>query len=296
MAQTLAPPQPANAIRTGRLFEDLTERIERTKWLSAIASTTAKLVPKVLKPGRVKDFLTGTWMAHPLHPMLTDVAIGAWTSGVFLDLIGAEDGADALIGAGVLAALPTAVTGLSDLADTEGGRERAVGAAHAIGNVTATALFALSWRARRKGARGKGIALSTVATAVATGAGFLGGHLAYRRGIGVDRTVFDQRFPEWTALMREADLKDRTPTRAASGRTIFLLYREGERIWAIDNRCSHRGGPLHRGKVIDGVAQCPWHLSEFSIEDGSIVAGPATAPQPAFEVRVNAASVEVRSR
>src|SRR5437588_1341029 len=249
MTQTLARPQHPSPIRTGGWIEPFTQRIESTKWLAQLSHKAATVAYKVLKPGPVKDFLSGTWMAHPLHPMLTDVAIGAWTSGVFLDLMGEEEGADALIGAGVLAALPTAITGASDLVDTEGQRERAVGAAHAIGNLTATTLFALSWRARRRGDRGKGIALSTAGTAIAAAAGFLGGHLSYRRGIGVDRTVFDQRFPTWTPVLKEADLPDKTPTRAASGRTIFLLYREGDRIWALDNRCSHRGGPLHRGEV-----------------------------------------------
>ena len=297
MTQTMTrTSHAASPLRTGRWLEAVTARIERITPLQKIARALTQLVLKVLKPGKTKDLLSGTWLAHPLHPMLTDVAIGAWTSGAFLDLVGAEDGADALIGAGVLAAIPTAVTGLSDLADTEGAREQSVGAAHALGNITATTLFALSWRARRKGDRGKGQALAAAATLAATGAGFLGGHLSYRRGIGVDRTVFDQRFHDWTAVMKDADLKERTPTRAASGRTIFMLYRDGEQVYGLDNRCSHRGGPLHRGTVEGGIATCPWHFSGFALEDGSITCGPATAPQPAFDVRVNEGMIEIRSR
>src|SRR5437763_13588850 len=101
MTQTLARPQHPDPIRTGRWIEPFTERIERTKWLAQLSHTAATVAYKVLKPGPFKDFLSGTWTAHPLHPMLTDVAIGAWTSGVFLDLMGEEQGADALIGAGV---------------------------------------------------------------------------------------------------------------------------------------------------------------------------------------------------
>jgi nitrite reductase/ring-hydroxylating ferredoxin subunit len=58
----------------------------------------------------------------------------------------------------------------------------------------------------------------------------------------------------------------------------------------------HAGGPLHEGKVEDGRVTCPWHASTFNLADGSLVRGPATAPQPSYETRVQDGKIEVRSR
>jgi hypothetical protein len=115
-------------------------------------SELSQAVSKVVRPGRAKDLLAGTWLGHPVHPMLTDVPIGAWTSAFVLDLFGgrqARRAADALVGVGVLAAVPTAATGLSDLADVEHSQQRILGTAHALGNVTAVALYGGSFLARR---------------------------------------------------------------------------------------------------------------------------------------------------
>src|SRR4051812_44860652 len=87
---------------------------------------------KVVKAGTTKDLLAGTWIAHPLHPLLTDVTIGAWTGAPALDLVGGEGGrpgADRLAAIGVLSAVPTAVTGLSDLTDVVDKQERSIGTA-----------------------------------------------------------------------------------------------------------------------------------------------------------------------
>jgi nitrite reductase/ring-hydroxylating ferredoxin subunit len=84
--------------------------------------------------------------------------------------------------------------------------------------------------------------------------------------------------------------------RVRAGRNdVMLLRREGG-IVALANRCSHRGGPLHKGSVDSDTVTCPWHLSTFKLDDGSIVCGPATAPQPSYETRVRDGMIEVRNR
>ena len=119
------------------------------------------------KPGRwLADILHGKWLGHPLHPILTDVTIGAWLSGVTLDLVGKmtrrrkmHDAADTLIELGTISALPTALAGLTDYSAI---KQDAVeyGAAHALLNSLALGLFTLSIRARRTNQRNSGIALS----------------------------------------------------------------------------------------------------------------------------------------
>jgi nitrite reductase/ring-hydroxylating ferredoxin subunit len=203
--------------------------------------------------------------------------------------------ADSLVGLGILSAVPTAVTGLSELADTSDRKERSLAAAHAIGNVAALLLYSFSYVARKRGRRGTGILYSTTGWGTVLASGFLGGHLAFRKGVGVDRTRFDHRVTDWTSAIRDEDLPEAKPTKVSVGRTDVLLYREDGRIHAVAARCSHRGGPLHKGRVQDLHVTCPWHLSTFDLRDGSIVRGPATAPQPAYEVRVKDGTIEVRT-
>jgi nitrite reductase/ring-hydroxylating ferredoxin subunit len=130
--------------------------------------------------------------------------------------------------------------------------------------------------------------------AVVAGAGFLGGHLAFRKGVGVDQTVFRGRLEDWTPVLDEQELAEAKARRVTAGGTAILLYRRTDRIFALANRCSHRGGPLHKGRVTDGQVRCPWHLSTFNLEDGSVLHGPATAPQPCYEVRLQDGTIELR--
>jgi nitrite reductase/ring-hydroxylating ferredoxin subunit/uncharacterized membrane protein len=248
-----------------------------------------------LGPGPLKDLLSGTWLGHPLHPVLTDVTIGAWMSAGMLDVVGGERSADAarrLIGLGVLSAGPTTLAGWSDWADTEG-EERRAGIGHALGNTAAIAAFGLSWVARRAGHRALGVALSTAGTGIASATAYIGGHLVYSRGVGVDVTAFDRLPARPNAVMSAEDLKDDTPTVVdVKGVPVFLL-RRGDQVYAMNDRCTHRGGPLHKGKLDGDTIQCPWHGSCFRVTDGELERGPATAPQPVYSARIVDGKVEV---
>src|ERR1051326_8442990 len=109
------------------------QAIEQEERLDGISKVIGNAVGKVLRAGPAKDAASGTWLRHPLHPVLTDVPIGAWTGAFVCDLLGLEAAADRLIGVGVASALPTAVTGLSDFADTWEGPQR-IGLVHAATN------------------------------------------------------------------------------------------------------------------------------------------------------------------
>ena len=278
-------------------FRTIPETIQRLKQLDRLTDPVANAVDGVLPAGRIKDALAGTWLGHPLHPMLTDVVIGAWTSAFVLDAIGGErteSAADTLVGLGVLSAVPTAVSGLADWVDTWGPTRR-VGTVHAVGNIAAASVYALSWVARKRGARGVGVALGLVGMGIASGTAYLGGHLVFGKGVGVDASVFEHGPRKWTAVADEGDLPPHGALSVRAGDAEIALFRQDGWICAIAERCSHRGAPLHKGEVGDGRVTCPWHGSQFDVCSGAVLRGPATAPQPTFETRVQDGKIEVRA-
>jgi nitrite reductase/ring-hydroxylating ferredoxin subunit/uncharacterized membrane protein len=296
---TSAAQEKALGARGAELADGIVHQIEQSQALDAFAQTVASLVSKVLQPGKLKDLVSGTWMGHPAHPMLTDVPIGAWTSALVLDLLGgpaAAQGADTLIGIGVLAALPTAVTGLSELADLGTEHERAIAGAHAIGNTAAVALYAASYVARKAGIRTIGIGLSTTGAGVLMASAFLGGHLSFRKGIGVDHTAFEYPVEDWTPVLADDELAEGEVRLVNAAGNDVMLYRSNGTLCALADHCMHAGGPLHEGSIEGGRVTCPWHASMFNLADGSLVRGPATAPQPSYEARVQDGKIEVRSR
>jgi nitrite reductase/ring-hydroxylating ferredoxin subunit/uncharacterized membrane protein len=274
------------------------ERIGEVKSLDRVATAVGKAFDSAVKPGALKDLLTGTWLGHPLHPVLTDLPIGFWSSSFALDVFGgkkSERASEILLGLGVLSAVPTAVSGLADWTDT-GGTARRVGLVHAIGNAATTTLFAASLVARLRGRRGKGIALSALGVGGQTFSAYLGGHLSFGKGIGVDNTAFDREPRRWTAVLDAGALSDGKPVRAETSGADVLLYKDGVDVFAISDTCSHRGCSLADGEVRDGVVECACHGSAFRLGDGGIVRGPATAPQPAYDTRITNGVVEVRAR
>jgi nitrite reductase/ring-hydroxylating ferredoxin subunit/uncharacterized membrane protein len=249
----------------------------------------------------VKDFLHGTWLGHPLHPVLTDVPIGAWTAALALDAVetisGRRElraGADAAIAVGLLGAVGSAVTGLTDWSETDG-RARKVGLLHGLLNVGATALYATSFVLRRRRKRSAGLGFAMLGYAVSSAAAYLGGHLVYGEQVGVDHTAAQEMPKEFVAVLAEGELAEGEMKKVEAKGVPVLLVRRGEEVHALAHTCSHLGGPLSEGELEGDVVQCPWHGSRFSITDGSVVGGPATFPQPCFEVRVRDGQIEVRS-
>jgi uncharacterized membrane protein len=172
----------------------LVARLESVEALDGPGRTVGRAVRGVIADGAPKDVLSGTWLGHALHPMLTDIPIGAWTSSVLLDWMGGKDSrsaSDRLILAGVVAAGVTVATGWSDWADAEqrNAAVRRCGLVHAAANATATALMLGSYVARKRGARGRGKLLSLAGSTALGAGGWLGGHLSYTLGAGVSASA-----------------------------------------------------------------------------------------------------------
>lgn len=279
-------------------LEPLVSRIETEAALDSPAKAAGKAIRDTVGQGTLKDALSGTWLGHPLHPVLTDVVIGSFTSASLIDILApdAETAAERLIGLGLLAYLPTAASGVNDWADTEVVDDgvRRVGLVHAGGNAVGALLYAASWRARKRGARRLGAALGFAGMTVMTGGAYLGGYLSFTKGVGPVETVFDPGPTDWTPAADASLLQEGRPTRVVVDDTPVLLLRDADAIFAIHDRCGHRGCSLSDGEVKGDEVVCACHGSRFSLRDGSLRHGPATAPQPAFQVRVQDGRVEVR--
>ena len=275
------------------------ESIESLEALDTPGKAFGKAIRGAVGPGRVKDALSGTWLGHALHPLLTDVVIGAFVSATLLDLLGGDDdgrAAERLIGVGIAAYLPTAATGFNDWADTEiaDPAVRRVGLVHAWTNATAFTLYAASLAARKKGARGRGKLLAMAGAGALGAAGHLGGHMSYTKAVGPNQTAFDPGPQDWTPAADASDLSNGEPTSVVVGETPVLLLRHGDHFHAIHDRCSHRGCSLADGELEKETITCPCHGSRFSLRDGSVLRGPATVGQPAYDVRESGGKVEIK--
>ena len=131
------------------------------------------------------SILRGDWLGHAVHPMLTDLVLGTWTSASVLDLLGGREWAapaQSLIGTGLLAAGPTAWTGWAEWLEA-GTRDKRVGLVHALTNGLAISLYAASWINRRRGHHATGAKLALLGAAVSGGGAYLGGHLTEARNV-----------------------------------------------------------------------------------------------------------------
>jgi nitrite reductase/ring-hydroxylating ferredoxin subunit/uncharacterized membrane protein len=267
--------------------------------LDPVGKALGKAVRSVVKPRALKEALSGSWLGHPLHPVLTDVTIGSFTSAVLLDWLGGRDSRPAarrLLGIGLLSAAPVVASGASDWADSEVASEaaRRIGLVHATGNAVAASLFAASYAARRRGADGRALALAGSATL--TAGAYLGGHLSFAEGVGVDHTVFEDAPEDWADVLADGELAEGQMRCVDVEGTMVMVARSGGDLFALSDSCSHRGGPLHEGELADGTVVCPWHASVFDLRDGALIHGPAAYPQPAWDIRVRAGRIEVRRR
>ena len=278
--------------------------LEGQRWLEPLSDTLQRWAGTLFR-GRVgrsvKTLLNGTWLGHPLHPAITDVPLGVWTLAVLFDLVYLFDrsvtwraAATVAITAGLLAAVGAAVTGYTDWSDTVD-RERRVGIAHGLINLTVTILYLISLVIRLYGGGvGPAIAVSWIGYLLLLAAAYLGGELVFNIGTGVNHHTWEQPVTEWTPALRVSELAEGALVKADVRGTPVLLHRSGTVICAIGNTCSHAGGPLNEGTVEGTKVICPWHSSRFDLCSGAVKGGPATMSQVRYETRIQDGQVEVR--
>jgi nitrite reductase/ring-hydroxylating ferredoxin subunit/uncharacterized membrane protein len=281
------------------------EVVESQTWLDKLAAPFQNWILNLFgQPGqpsrKIKDLLNGTWFGHSLHPVLTDVPLGAWTSMMVLDLAGLskEDertsrSADLLLLLGILGATGAAVTGVTDWSDLEG-TDRRVGFLHGLLNGSVLLINIASLALRLTGKRHAGVALSTTGYLASLFSAYLGGELAFAKGIGVNHVAWEGGSDDFVAVMNVKDLAEGKLTRVDAAGIPAVLLKQGNAIYAIGATCTHLAGPLDEGTCNDGVVTCPWHGSSFRMSDGGVVNGPAVYAEPTFAVRVRDGKIELR--
>lgn len=275
------------------------DRVDSMDWLQRVTdrfSTIATRCRSALAPRGLLDLLHGRWLGHALHPALSDLPIGLWAGSFFLYLIGLPWPAVLLSLAGLASAVPAMVTGFADLTVTDG-HDRRVGVLHGLAMSLAFLVQVSSPVAYFAGAPIVAAVLAGLGLVITVGGAFFGGHLVLARGAMVDHASPSAPTPGWRRTVAESELDPGgTAPVEVDGRTV-LLHRSSKdgRISAIENACSHAGGPLSLGNVCDGVVSCPWHDSRFRLSDGAVVRGPATFNQPVLAVRVVNGWIEVRT-
>jgi nitrite reductase/ring-hydroxylating ferredoxin subunit len=279
------------------------DRVADAEALDKVIGPARRAVQAAL-PQPVKNLLHGTWLGHPVHPVLVHVPVGTWLSAGLLDLVPPlRPAAGVLIGTGVAAAVPAALSGAADWSEQDTGVRR-LGALHASLNTVALGLYVGALAARHRGRGSLGLALSYAGLGVATGSAAIGGHMSYAQSSGVSHATTAARAltQDWMDLGPLDDLPEGRPAmrtgRGSSVAVPLAAVRRGARVDVFVGVCSHLSGPLHEGSVEDvhghACLVCPWHGSAFDLDSGTARRGPAANGQEKLEVRMEAGRVMAR--
>ena len=278
-------------------------RLEDAEGLDGAARLVSDGVRRGLAAGNRADILHGVWLGQPVHPALIGLPAGFWTSAAVVDLVpGSQRASQVLIALGLAGAVPAAAAGLADWSFLHREQQR-VGLAHAASSASASALFAVSLVARLTGRHGGGRILALGGLAALTAGTYLGRHMTYPMGAGASHAepVAHLAPLGWHDLCRLQDLPEGRLACRQFGYLSLAVLRQGSEVFALADRCAHLGGPLHQGTLSTVADQpcvtCPWHGSTYDLARGTVIHGPATARQPAFETRLMAGGlIQVRPK
>ncbi len=281
--------------------------IDEQGWLDPVASG----LQRVVKSGYsalggagqpLQNLLHGTWLGHPLHPVLTDVTTSAWAGAGLLDtleLAGRKEmapAADVAITAGLISALGTALAGVTDWYVLRGKGSRRTGALHALLNIGAIACYASSKSLRKRGQRPAGHFMAFAGLGLLGAASYLGGHLVFALGIGPNRAIDKGKGPKkFVDVYAGGELRDDEPVGLEVEGEPVLLVRHAGRIYAMSDVCSHLGCKLSEGHLEGDSVRCECHGSRYALEDGRALDGPSTYTQPLFETRLRNGQIAVRA-
>jgi nitrite reductase/ring-hydroxylating ferredoxin subunit/uncharacterized membrane protein len=255
-------------------------------WAEPFGDWLHDVVQRIFRPiPWIRDMLNGTWLGHPFHAASTDLPIGILGLAVLFDVLGMAGAAAISMAAAVLLLLLSALSGLADYSDTDGlARQRATVHATIMFLALVAGSVSLWLRVGHSSVELGSAALSAAGFGLLLLGAFVGGDVVYALGNMVDRHAFRAHSDRWAALDVET-IPEGKPTKAKAGAQALVLVREGERILALHDVCSHAGCSLSTGKLVDGQIECPCHGSRYRLANGHVTRGPSVYDQPAYEIR-----------
>src|SRR4051812_42608368 len=255
------------------------DRVADMDAFDKVIEPARRAVLVALKPQALKDFLHGSWLGHPLHPVLVQAPVGSWVSAGVLDAIPPlRPAATVLIGTGVATAVPAALSGAADWSEQATGVRR-LGAVHAVLNTAALGLYVGSLVARGKGLGTLGRVLSYSGLGIAGGSAAIGGHMSYAQSSGASHAATAARAltTDWIDLGPLDDLPEGRPAlRIGKGSGVAVplaAVRRGAQVDVFIGACSHLSGPLYEGSIEEVSGEdclvCPLHGSALTWRRGS---------------------------
>jgi len=266
----------------------------------------------------LKAFLQGKFFGHPLHPALVHFPIGLFLLSLILDIASylwttpnnLFHAAYYAMLFGFIGAALAALAGLADWSDIRLDHPaRKTATLHMIFNLTVIALFGINLFLRSRPPELARVPLpflmlSLVGSGMILVSGYLGGTLVYDNGIGVGRhrrhtntprrtldvSIFERQ-DGWVPVCNTEDLQDGETLRIDWNGTLIAIAKQGGKVYAFQEFCTHRYGPLSEGKLYDHQIECPWHCSCFDIRTGKAVEGPAKVDLKTYSAMIRAGKI-----
>ena len=272
----------------------------------------------------LKDFLEGKSLQHPIHPMLVHFPIGLFLLSFLLDLASlASSSVPNLVRGsfyamllGLITSLVAAVPGLVDYTDIRSDHPgKRTATAHMILNFMVVVVYGINLGVRSSSLLDPKISmgpfiLSLVGVGLLSASGYLGGRLVYDNGIAVGRHKRRTPTPEDTirvsvaSATKEGDvnfvpvpdaerLRNQETLRVEIDGQVMTIAKIDNQLFAFQEFCTHRFGPLSEGGFDGFNVQCPWHNSCFDVRTGKVTNGPAKVDLKTFRIETRDGKVFV---
>ncbi|RPI27505.1 MAG: DUF2231 domain-containing protein [Chloroflexota bacterium] len=269
----------------------------------------------------LKALLQGKPFGHPLHPALVHFPIGLLILSLLLDIAarlwtdqeGLYQAAFYTMAFGTVAGALAAIAGFADWTDIRRDHPaKKTATTHMLLNLTALALFGINLflRSRQPGLAGTSLVylgLSLAGVGIILVSGYLGGKMVYEDGIGAGRHRRHTPTPTetirvsgrdaqegWAPVYDAEAMKDGETLRVDYDGKIIAIAKQGGEVYAFQEFCTHRYGPLSEGKICDHQVECPWHRSRFDIRSGKVVEGPAKVDMKTYKVAIREGKIFIR--
>jgi uncharacterized membrane protein/nitrite reductase/ring-hydroxylating ferredoxin subunit len=275
----------------------------------------------------LKDLLEGKPLRHPIHPMLVHFPIGFLVLSFLLDLVSlgfpevpnlTRCSFYAML-LGVVTALLAAVPGFVDYSDIRRDHPgKATATRHMALNLIVVAIYGINLWVRSSALGVPKISLlplllSVIGIGLLSISGYLGGRLIYDEGIAVGRHKRHTPAPPDTLQLPTAhgasdeeatfvpvpdaeQLDNGETLRVEIDKQVMTIARVDNQLYAFQEFCTHRFGPLSEGSFDGFNVKCPWHNSCFDVRTGKVTNGPAKVDLKTFKIETRDGKVGVLLR